>query len=165
MKRGAPLIERLLDRVVMIPIAGCWIFTGAVNDFGYGIIGLGARGAGNDRAHRITYRHFCGEIPDGMFVCHRCDQPACCNPHHLFLGTAKDNTRDCMQKGRASAPPENRHIVGEVHYGHVLTEEIVREARRLRGTGMMFKDIASALGFKQHTIYKACSGLSWRHVA
>lgn len=97
----------------MIPEAGCWIFMGALNEAGYGIVGLGGRGAGTDRAHRVTYRHFKGPIPDGMFVCHRCDVPSCCNPEHLFLGTNQDNVDDCVAKGRQSPPPRNTHLIGE----------------------------------------------------
>lgn len=164
MKRGAPLIDRLLSRVTMVPIAGCWIFTGSLNEAGYGMIGIGRRGEGVDRAHRITYRHFCGEIPAGMFVCHRCDQPACCNPHHLFLGTNLDNVRDCIGKGRASNPPKNPHLIGESHYAHVITADVVRAARRLRAEGMMYKDIASSLGAPIRAIYGACTGKSWRHI-
>ena len=100
-----PAIVRTLERVVRIPFSGCWIFTGALNEAGYGMVGLGARGERNDRAHRITYRHFKGEIPKGMLVCHECDVPSCCNPDHLFLGTHKDNTRDMINKKRNSPPP------------------------------------------------------------
>ena len=93
-------IDRTLEKVVRIPFSGCWIFMGAVNEKGYGIVGTGGRGKPNDRAHRITYKHFLGEIPSGMLVCHKCDTPSCCNPEHLFLGTDKDNSRDKIAKGR-----------------------------------------------------------------
>jgi hypothetical protein len=107
-----PAVERVLDKVVAIPFAGCWVFMGATNSFGYGIVGSGGRGKPNDRAHRITYKHFKGEIPKGMFVCHTCDVPSCCNPDHLFLGTNQDNVNDMVRKKRNSKPPRNPHVVG-----------------------------------------------------
>lgn len=84
---------------------GCWTWMAALHESGYGIIGLGGRGAGVDRAHRVSWRMHFGEIPKGMFVCHRCDNPKCVRPEHLFLGTAKDNSDDKWKKGRATPPP------------------------------------------------------------
>jgi len=119
-----PAIERVLGRIVRLPFSGCWIFTGATNNFGYGIVGLGSRGQPNDRAHRITYRHFRGEIPDGMFVCHTCDVPSCCNPDHLFLGDRADNMKDAAKKRRICTIGKSNltHCVN----GHEFTEENTR---------------------------------------
>lgn len=149
-----PAIDRVLEKVVRIPFAGCWIFTGALNDAGYGIVGTGGRGQPNDRAHRITYRHYCGPIPDGIFVCHSCDTPSCCNPDHLFLGTCKDNVRDMIKKGRNSNPPRNPHVVGSAHPGSKLKEDQVVRIRELYAAGALQKDLAKIYGVAHQTISK-----------
>jgi hypothetical protein len=159
-----PVIDRVLDRVVRIPFSGCWIFTGAVNEAGYGIVGTGGRGEPTDRTHRITYRHYCGPIPDGMFVCHSCDTPACCNPDHLFLGTNHDNVKDMLRKGRNSPPPRNPHVVGSVHPGAKLHESIIPEMRKLYAEGWTQKQIAEKYGVARQTVSKVLNGKRFKHV-
>jgi hypothetical protein len=89
--------QYILDRVEMIPFAGCWLWTQSVKSYGYGQVQ--SRGV-NYHAHRLAYALFVGPIPRGMFVCHVCDTPLCVNPAHLFLGTHSDNMRDARTKGR-----------------------------------------------------------------
>ena len=158
-----PAIERVLEKVVRIPFSGCWIFTGATNDAGYGIVGMGRRGEPNDRAHRITYRHYCGPIPDGMFVCHECDTPACCNPHHMFLGTNQDNVNDMVKKGRNSPPPRNPHVVGSVHPRALFTEEQVRAIRADHASGKSMYRIAKETGAAQATIQRIIRGKRYKN--
>lgn len=162
--RNRPAIDRVMDRVLRIPIAGCWIFTGALNESGYGVIGRGGRGTGTTRAHRIVYENLVGPIPAGLFVCHRCDQPACCNPHHLFLGTNAENMADCKRKGRDSKPPRNLHVVGEVHPGHKLTAEQVIEMRGLREAGWTLQELADRYGVHSVSVYKITKRIRWKHV-
>jgi hypothetical protein len=76
----------------------CLIWTGQRTRDGYGVIGIG-RGK-QYRVHRIAWEVCYGAIPDGLLVCHKCDTPLCVNIDHLFLGTAKDNVHDMMNKGR-----------------------------------------------------------------
>jgi predicted DNA-binding protein (UPF0251 family) len=158
-----PVIERVLDKVVRIPFSGCWIFTGASNEFGYGIVGTGGRGMPNDRAHRITYKHFHGEIPSGMFVCHECDVPSCCNPSHLFLGTNQDNVDDMVKKGRNSKPPRNPHVVGSAHPGSKLTEEQVSEIRLMHLRGAKQKELANQYGVAHQTISKIVNNKRYKN--
>src|SRR3990167_294843 len=75
----------------------CWIWKGQIVPSAYGAFYIHEK---NTYAHRASWIIHFGDIPEGLFVCHKCDNPPCCNPEHLFLGTPKDNTHDMMKKGR-----------------------------------------------------------------
>jgi hypothetical protein len=75
----------------------CWIWIGATNPEHYGAFKFNDKTV---RSHKFSYAFFKGPIPDGIHVCHKCDDPSCCNPDHLFLGTASDNQQDCNLKDR-----------------------------------------------------------------
>lgn len=106
------LAERFWEKVRRVGPSSCWEWTAHCDRRGYGEIGSsGNRGKPHLRAHRVSWEIHNGPIPDGLFVLHRCDNRKCVNPHHLFLGTAKDNTQDMLAKGRGVEPPgtvENR---------------------------------------------------------
>ncbi len=95
-KPGLTAIHRFWLRIVKSE-QGCWGWIGESTDNGYGRFRVDGRKV---LAHRFAYALLIGPIPNDLFVLHKCDNPPCCNPDHLFLGTKSDNSRDCMEKGR-----------------------------------------------------------------
>lgn len=87
----------------------CWIYTRGKDRKKYGRFYIGRKSLG---AHRVSYLIFKGDIDDGLFVCHTCDNPSCVNPQHLWLGTTQKNTEDMMKKGRLKTPFSNGHKKG-----------------------------------------------------
>jgi hypothetical protein len=134
------------------PNSGCWLWTGPVrnNRSPYGQYG-------RRPAHRYSYERQFGPIPDGCFVCHRCDTPSCVNPDHLFVGTPMDNSQDCVRKGRNPRGVTNRG-------GGKLTEAQVTDIRRRYSGGALQRDIAAAFGVSQPMVSSITRGASWRHL-
>ncbi len=121
-------------------------------------------------AHRLTFQIHIGD-PGTHFVLHRCDNPPCCNPRHLFLGTHKDNMRDCFEKGRRAKGDSNgarlypdRLARGESHPGRKLTEKDVIEIRKLRALGWAAISLSAKFGVTYGNICHICSRRNWRHV-
>lgn len=148
------LWDRFHDKISPEPNSGCWLWTGAVKEYGYGVIGLGVRKKGNGKAHRVAYELYKGEIPKGMVVCHKCDNPYCANPDHLFLGTLKDNMRDCVRKGR-NFIPDNR---GERATWAKLTRDAVAHIKQRLMSG---PEYARLYGVSRSAIYEIWRGRNW----
>ena len=121
----SPLADRFYAKVSPEALTGCWLWVGAVKEFGYGVIGLGTREQGVAKAHRVSYELHKGPIPAGLNVLHQCDNPACVNPNHLYAGTLSENMADCKKRGRLKTP-DNR---GEKAKWHKLTAANVAEVR------------------------------------
>lgn len=137
----------------------CWPWIGPLNSWGYGA----ARHNGKSvNASRAAYIEANGEPAPGFVVCHRCDNPACCNPAHLFAATQAENLADCRRKGRARGTFKD----GASHPRHVakLTAELVTEARRLYASGVTQTAIGRQMGVHSSVISRAVRGENWSHV-
>lgn len=133
---------------------GCWLWTASRRGKGYGAISVDGK---LRIAHRFSYEMHCGPIPDGMFVCHRCDVPACVNPDHLFLGTVRDNTADKMAKGRYRQVP----LIGESNGRTKLTAEAVVA---IRTSGLSLRKAAVEFGVSPRQIWAIRRREIWRHI-
>lgn len=139
----ADFLEQMKDR------DGCWEWAHR-NDKGYGRCILDGR---RHMAHRASYIVTFGEIPHGLLVCHRCDNPACVRPDHLFVGTYLDNNRDMANKGRVARGPMKPQAK--------LTESLVRE---IRADPRPAIEICRQYGVHVGTIHRVRSRHIWAHV-
>jgi hypothetical protein len=147
----------------------CWKWIACTDDGGYGKMSGNTKQKWFRGTHISWHLHF-GEIPEGLYVLHKCDNPPCVNPGHLFLGTLKDNMQDKIRKGRC------RCVVGDDHHYRTmpecirrgsnnpaskLTEELVRE---ILADKRSHREIAQIHGVSPTTIYCVRKGITWRHV-
>lgn len=174
--------ENIKQRIVNIAApfhgtAGCWDFPNSRNSrSGYGQMNTSIDGKSVIfTAHRASYEAFVGPIPAGMCICHRCDNPACFNPAHLFAGTFKDNMADMHAKGRGrdyaataargpahgSITHPERLLRGIDHPKAKLTPEQVRE---IRSSPLGSYTLARTFGVSDGTISAIKRRLSWKHL-
>lgn len=134
----------------------CWPWLGPRMRQGYGSIWI--RHGVTALTHRVAWELTYGPIPDGLCVMHTCDNPPCCNPAHLRLGTVADNNADKQAKGRAKSAR------GELN-GHArITEGDVLEMRARRRAGEPNKSIAQSFGVPYYVVWGAVTGRTWKHL-
>ena len=149
--------ETIMRRVIRQP-SGCWEWHGKRTTSGYG----GVQQAGKQHyVHRFVWEQVNGEIPTGIFVCHHCDNPICCNPDHLFLGTPADNSHDAIRKGRWINPP---HLAGSRHHQAKLADNDVLEIRRRYAAGESTTSIQKSFPVSCSMIKRIVKRQSWKHL-
>jgi hypothetical protein len=140
---------------------GCWVWTACTSAHGYGQLSLGGR-----QIRRMVYTHIfswelhIGAIPKGMQICHRCDNPPCVRPDHLFLGTQAQNMADASAKGRIRLPDLRgaQHPMAKLSAGQVI------EIRQLWSTGnWLQRELGERFGVSQVTISRLLLQKNWRH--
>jgi len=156
-KNKKSIEERLWEKVKKQD--GCWLWTGSTNEDGYGkIYASGGNGQKEKKVsvHRVAWESINGKITDGMSVLHQCDNPPCCNPNHLFLGTQADNIHDMYAKGR------NRNIgpLGEAAPSAKLTADQVREIRSRKSSLALAKEF----GISYRHLRQLFTGVRWKHI-
>lgn len=135
--------------------SGCWEWVGAISRDGYGRVKHNHRGT---PAHRFAYEQLVGPVAGGLLVCHRCDNPKCVRPEHLFLGTPAENSADMVLKGR------QKFKRGSAHANAKLNEQQVRVVLERLRAGETQISIANDYGVRHCTISLIALGKAWRHV-
>lgn len=154
-KYTAKQIQRFWSKVVInADHDKCWEWIGSRKKCGYGQLVINYR---PKIAHRVSWEITNGTIPEGLHVCHSCDNPFCCNPAHLFLGTPLDNVRDMMSKGRKNP------VKGENHPQCKLTSGQVQSIRHQYAMGMASpKELAKQMNISLSHIYRIIKREKWR---
>lgn len=176
-----PVEARFWDKVVkdgpvILPDLGpCWPWNGRPNTRnGYGYISLGSKSDGRIGAHQLSWQIHFGPIPDGLWVLHKCDNPPCVRPEHLFLGTVQDNVDDMWAKGRGHRPARKVRppkltqkeavLRGEQHHKTTLTEDVVRYIRAAVASGVRQAEICKELGLSRGSVSLIVLRQRWAHV-
>lgn len=153
-------VELFWEKVHRGDLNQCWEWQAYRTRTGYGLVGH--RKYGGELAHRVAFCVFYGSIPKGWMVLHRCDNRACVNPLHLFLGNNRINMLDASAKGRLVGKP---HVRGEEVGTSIYTEDQILEMHRLhREEGLSGYQIAKRLGKHKQHIYDILAGNCWSHL-
>lgn len=149
-----PRFERYVEKVP----GACWRWLGAkTRSWGYGAFNRSPPNRMRVSASRAAWELYRGPIPTGMLVCHHCDNPPCCNPDHLFLGTSADNSADMKLKGRHVKAPQ----IGSKNGCAILSET---DVYAIRGSTMKVQELMSQYGVSRSTIYGIRRREIWGHL-
>lgn len=165
-KTGDHIVTRFLRRIAPADISGdgCWNWAGRIEANGYGKFNTDGKTEG---AHRIAYKLFCGEVPNGHDVCHSCDNRACVRPDHLFVGTRRVNMQDAAAKGRLSRGERHadslRKGLALSHAAKLKPNDVSVIDQRLR-SGHKPSAIAQDYGVTSHAIVAILRGRTWTHI-
>ena len=179
--RRRPAAARFWEKVAKTD--GCWTWQGAGRSMKYGRFWIGGR---NELPHRVAWILTYGPIPDGLCICHSCDNPKCVRPSHLFLGTHKQNSEDMVAKGRSASgdrSPAKLHPealqCGDDHWSRRMPERVKRgskhnqaklteaDVRRIREEGKQgqtLAEIASKYGVHLSSIHLILKSKTWKHI-
>ena len=152
------LAARFLSKVETGSANSCWEWQASVDSSGYGNLGVPrADGSGRfltQRAHRIAWELANGALPDGLLVCHKCDNRKCVNPAHLFLGSHKDNTQDCALKGRLPNRKGSNNVRAKLNFDCV---RIIRDSNAATSTLARLFSVSKStiLSIKNRTTWSA----------
>lgn len=148
--------NRFLNKIQIDQNTGCWEWKGFRSN-GYGRFGVNYK---TEYAHRVSWNLYKGEIPFGLFVCHKCDNRGCVNPKHLFLGTPKDNTQDMMKK--------KRHVIAKVSLARNETHQSAKlknhQVKFIRKSKLKSHDLALRFGVHLTTINRIKNLTSFKDV-
>ena len=151
------ILKRMMSKIKVVD-NGCWEWTGNKNQNNYGVMGVSSiDGLKQYKAHRLMYKIKNGDISNNFLVCHKCDNPSCCNPDHLFLGTYLDNINDRILKGRT--------VKGENQGSSKLRSEQINEIRnKYIPKKYTLKRLAKEYGVHHSTIYNVVKRVKWKHI-
>ena len=139
---------------------GCLEWQGHRHMYGYGLFGVGGRKGRTVRAHRFAYELANGPVPDGLHVCHRCDNPPCCDPEHLYAGSRSQNMQDAYDRNRRRAPSHGRS--GDTHWATKIPDSEIPVILEKLAAGESQTAIANEYGVGQSTISRIKLGVRRR---
>lgn len=151
--------DRFMEKVVMVPEGGCWIWIGGLSRTGYGGFSVGKNVMSS---HRWSYSFFKGQIPDGLLVCHTCDNRCCVNPDHLFLGTPKQNMEDAVRKGRTSRVP--RTWGEKQHLSKLKEADVISIRSEYTGERGQISALSRKYNVSRTAVREAAKGQTWGHI-
>jgi len=153
--KAQPIQDRFASKVLQVPFCDCHLWTASTNKFGYGKLAVGSNNW--TLAHRFSYELNKGEVPEGLCVLHTCDNPACVNPEHLYLGDYKQNAVDREQRQRGN------HAFGEKHGRNKLSVDSVRKIREEFQTGKFsFRQLGKIYGVDGKTVADIVRNKLWQ---